>query len=205
LGSLLALAFTVHADPVASARVQVEVAGCSEALAPARLSDALSVELKNLDPELVAYIDTTNPRVTIQCRPGGDTSEIVVHVVTDRGEALQEKMQSNEIGAARFIAIAIAESLYAQASAPVEPPPPPPRTEPKPEPVVPTPPPRTAGFIRLMIRAGGMMWRLRSSAWIRAAFVPNVFSRKRASSARSVTRTSSRFLTMPPSSGWALW
>lgn len=127
------------AAPVASARVKVEVTGCTEELSPSRLSEALSVELKNLDPELVRYIENTEPRVTIHCRPTGDTSQIVVQVVTERGEALHETLQATEVGAARFIAIAIAESLSAQASTP-EPAPAPPPPTPEPEP----PPARSA-------------------------------------------------------------
>jgi hypothetical protein len=144
-GGSLVVATTAWAEPAGSARVQVAVSGCSEELAPARLSDALAVELRNLDPELVVYIENTNPRVTIACRPRGDTSTIVVHVTTERGEALKETLEATEVGAARFVAIAIAESLHAQASTPPEPPPPPPpepAPEPEPEPArVPPPAP----------------------------------------------------------------
>jgi hypothetical protein len=138
-GCFAALPVTGFAAP-GSARVQVAVTGCSEHLEPAKLSDAFAVELKNLDAELVAYIENTNPRVSISCRPRGDTSDIVVRVETDRGVALEETLEATEAGATRFIAIAVAESLHAQASS--APPPTPPKPEPPPEaePAPPAPP-----------------------------------------------------------------
>lgn len=139
--ALLTFALTSRASFASDgARVDVEVRGCSDTLAAERLRDAIGVELKNLDVELVAYIEQSHPRVVIACTQ--QTELIDLRVSTDHGEALREILDANEAGTARFIAIAIAESLASQASAPPPPTPvPPPKPTEEPPPPEPPPPP----------------------------------------------------------------
>jgi hypothetical protein len=108
--------------------MRLEVSDCGEALSGEGLQQALGVELRGAGPEVLSYIERARPRGLVQCR--GD--KVVIKVATDDGVEFRETVEADRLGLARFIAIAIVESMVAQTREPDEAPP---------EPVTKTPPP----------------------------------------------------------------
>lgn len=94
-------------------RVAVEVDGCGTILSSSELEDALGVELRGADERVSGYIERLRPSVRVRCAAG----QITVEVIADDGVALRESMRAVRLGLARFVAIAVAESVAARASA----------------------------------------------------------------------------------------
>lgn len=108
------------APGVENASVEVRVEHCSADLQADRLSAALEVELKNLDPELVEYIRRSTPRAKVTCSLSPKERTVYLEVTTTDGTVLKESLESSDRGAERFIAIAISESLAARAALTME-------------------------------------------------------------------------------------
>ena len=119
--------------------MRLEVDDCGERLSSEALHKALGVELRGAGPEVIAYIERARPRGLVQCRD----QKVVIKVATDDGVEFRETLDADRPGLARFIAIAIVESMVAHTREPEEPGPPLPA--PTPTATAPqAPPPRPA-------------------------------------------------------------
>jgi hypothetical protein len=106
-------------DPAAGAdesprtrTVTLVLQGCEGILSIEALSHALEIELESTRDALTAYFLRARPEARVRC----GNEAVVVEVVSTEGVALEESIDAVHLGLARFVAIAVAESVWAHAA-----------------------------------------------------------------------------------------
>ncbi len=153
---LLLFLVTAARPALADDDIPVTVEDCGEVVSAGALAEALGVELRGAEQGVRDYLRRAHPRARIRCEAG----DIAVEVTASDGLAVRESVRSDRLGLARFLAIAIAESVAARAATTATP-----MAVPAVIAVTPAPPPPSPEPMDAWLFAGGTLRRGGTPAW----------------------------------------